>query len=117
MAACALVATADGEVSFAERVRVDQILSTLDALKVFDPHEGIDIFNEYTDAILANPAEGHEAAFQAMAEVAQDPENGALMVRICCAVSEANGDKSLPDQIEITSICSRLGLDPGNCGI
>jgi len=39
------------------------------------------------------------------------------MVRICCAVSEANGDKSLPDQIEITSICSRLGLDPGNCGI
>jgi len=73
MAACALVATADGEVSFAERVRVDQILSTLDALKVFDPHDGIDIFNEFTDAILANPAEGHETAFQAMAEVAQDP--------------------------------------------
>jgi len=117
MAACALVATADGEVSFAERVRVDQILATLDALKVFDPHEGIDIFNEFTDAILANPADGHETAFQAMAEVAQNPENGALMVRICCAVSEANGEKSLPDQIEITSICSRLGLDPGNCGI
>jgi tellurite resistance protein TerB len=117
MAACALVATADGEVSFAERVRVDQILATLDALKVFDPHEGIDIFNEFTDAILANPAEGHETAFQAMADVAQDAENGALMVRICCAISEANGEKSLADQIEITSICSRLGLDPGNCGI
>lgn len=117
MAACALVATADGEVSFAERVRVDQILATLDALKVFDPHEGIDIFNEFTDTILANPAEGHETAFQAMADVAEDAGNGALMVRICCAVSEANGEKSLADQIEITSICSRLGLDPGNCGI
>ena len=37
MAACALVATSDGRVSLSERVRVDQILETLDALKVFDP--------------------------------------------------------------------------------
>ncbi len=117
MAACALVATADGEVSFAQRVRVDQILETLDALKVYDPHEGIDIFNTYTDAILANPKAGHETAYQAMANVAQNADDGKLMVRICCAVSEANGEKSLVDQIEITSLCSRLGLDPGECGI
>jgi tellurite resistance protein TerB len=117
MAACALVATADGEVSFAQRVRVDQILETLDALKVYDPHEGIDIFNEFTDAILENPQAGHETAYQAMAGVARNVDDGALMVRICCAVSEANGEKSLVDQIEITSLCSRLGLDPDKCGI
>ncbi|MEK9723008.1 MAG: hypothetical protein VW405_05925 [Rhodospirillaceae bacterium] len=52
MAACAMVATVDGEVSFAERVRVDQILGTLERLQGFD--EGIDIFNEFTDAILKN---------------------------------------------------------------
>ena len=34
MAACALVAVADGKVSFSQRVRVDQILETLDKLKV-----------------------------------------------------------------------------------
>ncbi len=33
MAACAVVATSDGAVSFAEQVRVDQILQTLDQLK------------------------------------------------------------------------------------
>ena len=117
MAACALVATADGQVSFAQRVRVDQVIETLDALKVFDPHEGVNIFNEFTDEILKEPKLGHENAFQAMAEIARVPENGALMVRICCAVSAANGEKSLADQIEITSLCSRLGLDPGECGI
>ena len=52
MAACALVAAADGKVSLAERVRVDQILDTLEELRIFDPHEGVDLFNEFTDAII-----------------------------------------------------------------
>jgi len=117
MAACAMVATVDGEVSFAERVRVDQILGTLEQLKIFDPHEGIDMFNELTDAILSNPKDGHERAFSAMAQVAKEPENGALMLRICCAVSEADGEKTLADQIEIVSLCSRLGIDPVDCGL
>ena len=117
MAACAMVATVDGDVSFAERVRVDQILGTLERLKIFDPHEGIDIFNDFTDAILANPRDGHEAAFAAMEAVALDAGNGALMLRICCAVSEADGEKTLADQIEIVSLCSRLGIAPVDCGL
>jgi len=117
MAACAMVATVDGEVSFAEKVRVDQILGALERLKIFDPHEGIDIFNDFTDAILSNPKSGHERAFEAMEAVAKEPENGALMLRICCAVSDADGEKSLADQIEIVSLCSRLGIDPVDCGL
>jgi len=117
MAACAMVATVDGEVSFAERVRVDQILETLEELKVFDPHEGVEIFNVLTDAILENPKEGHERAFKAMKFVALKPENGALMVRICCAVSEADGKKTLADEIEIVSLCTRLGIEPTDCGL
>ena len=117
MAACAMVATVDGEVSFAERVRVDQILETLEQLKGYDPHEGVEIFNLLTDAILANPREGHERAFKAMEFVAKEPENGALMVRICCAISEADGEKTLADQIEIVSLCSRLGIEPTECGL
>lgn len=117
MAACALVATTDGEVSFAEQVRVDQILQTLDQLKVFDPHEGVEIFREYTEVILENPAQGHDKAIEAIAKVTEDLEDGALLLRICLAVSEADGDVSLADQIEIVSICSRFGIDPGECGL
>lgn len=117
MAACALVATADGEVSFAERVRVDQIIEALTALQVFDPHEGVDLFNEFTDAILEDPAEGHERAFLVMEKIARKPKNGALMLRICCAVSEADGKKKVADQIEIVTLCTRLGIDPSDCGL
>ena len=59
MAACALVAVADGRVTFSERVRVDQILETLEALRIFDPHEGVNLFNEFVDAIRAHPRDGH----------------------------------------------------------
>lgn len=117
MAACALVATTDGAVSFAEQVRVDQILQTLDRLKVFDPHEGVDIFRELTEAILASPEDGHARALEAIAGVAADADDGALLLRICIAVSEADGTVSLADQIEIVSICTRFGIDPADCGL
>jgi len=117
MAACAMVATTDGDVSFAEQVRVDQILQTLDQLKVFDPHEGVDIFREFTEAILEHPREGHEKAIDAVAKASEDLEAGALLLRICLAVSEADGDVSLADQIEIVSLCSRFGIDPADCGL
>jgi len=47
-----MVATTDGKVSFAENVRIDQILQTLDRLKVFDPHEGVDIFAYFASRFL-----------------------------------------------------------------
>lgn len=117
MAACALVATTDGEVSFAEQVRVDQILQTLDELTVFDPHEGVDLFREYSEDILKNPHEGHEQALQSVAKVSEDLEAIALLLRVCLAVSEADGSVTLADQIEIVSLCSRFGIDPAECGL
>ena len=62
MAASELVATADGDVGFGERVRLDQILETLEALKVYDPHDGVDLFRDYSEAILESPKKGHAAA-------------------------------------------------------
>ncbi len=117
MAACAVVATSDGAVSFAEQVRVDQILQTLDQLKVFDPHEGVEIFRDFSESIIDHPHEGHDRALEAIAKVSEDLEDGALLLRICLAVSEADGPASLVDQIEIVSICSRFGIDPAECGL
>ncbi len=121
MAACAMVASADGDVSFAERIRLDQILETLDRLKVFDPHEGVNLFNEFTDAILEHSEDGHKLAMDALLEGAPEAPTRELLIRICLAVSEAdsgpNGKKALTDQIEIVTLCNRLGVDPKNCGL
>lgn len=117
MAACALAAVADGEVSFSERIRVDQVLDTLEELKVFDPHEAVALFNEFSDAILANPQVGREQAMAAVEPIVTDAERAQLLVRICLAVAEAKGEKSLTDQIEIVILCSLIGVEPRFAGL
>jgi tellurite resistance protein len=117
MAACALAAVADGEVSFGERIRVDQILDTLEELKVFDAHEAIDLFDDFTHAILAAPEEGRARAVAAVRQVTDDRERAELLVRICLAVAEVGGEKKLVDQIEIVILCSLLGIEPRYAGL
>ncbi len=117
MAACALVAVADGEVSFNERIRVDQILDALEALKVFDPHEAVDIFNGYTEDILKSPRDGRERAMAALKAVVDDREKATLLMRIFLAICEAGGGKSLVKQIEVVMLCGIIGIEPKDCGL
>ena len=117
MAACALVATADGEVTFGERIRVDQILETLEALKVFDPHEGVNLFNEFTENTLADPKQGRDDAIRAVQAVAGKPDTADLLIRICLAISAAEGERSLVTQIEIVMLCDLLEVDPKDRGL
>lgn len=117
MAGCALVAMADGVISLRQRVRIDQILETLDALRLFDPHEGIDLFNGFADAIRTQPEVGRARALAAVdEEVAEEPEKARLLVRICAAVSEEDGEIHAPEWREIQALCARYGVEPPSPG-
>ena len=115
MAASALVAAADGTVSFSERHRIDQILESLDQLKIFDPHEAVNLFNDILASLAETPDQGREAALKRIARLAEDPEASRLMVRICCAISEADGEFSPPEREQIGIICATLGLSLEDC--
>lgn len=117
MAACALVATADGTVSFSERHRIDQILERLDQLRVFDPHEAMNVFDDFIQELQDNPEAGRRAALQRLAKVAEDKDSSRLMVRICCAVSEADGNFSAAERRQIEAVCRALGLTLEDSGL
>lgn len=117
MAACAMVAASEGEVSFADRIRVDQIMETLTRLKVFNPHEGVKLFNHYTDRILASPQEGREAALKTIKTVTSDLETAELLIDLCLAVSLSDGVTSLVEHIEIVSLCGLIGVEPESIGL
>ncbi|MCI0654957.1 MAG: TerB family tellurite resistance protein [Methylococcaceae bacterium] len=116
MAACALVATANGKVSFCQRIRIDQILETLDRLRGFDPHEGVDLFNDFVEKIVSSPKTGHEKALAAMTTVASEKPVAELLIRVCLAVSESDGKISISEAKEIISLCGVLGIEPGSVG-
>ena len=117
MAACALAAAADGAPTLSERIRVDQILETLEELKIFDPHEGVDLFNEYSSALLESPEAGREKALAAVRAVSTNPDSAALLVRMCLAVAEAKGQKCHIDVVEIEAVCDALRVDPRELGV
>lgn len=117
MSAAALVCAADGQVTFPERMRLDQILEAIRQLEVFDPHEAVDLFNDYTAEIQADPKIGREAAFQRIEPVADNPETASLILRVCMGILEVEGEDNLTEQIEIVSLCSRLGIEPKELGL
>ena len=118
MAACALVVMADGAVTLRDRVRVDEVLETLEALKVFDPHEGVDAFNRYVADIEASPRDGRDAALQAiLAETHEHRESAYLLIRVAVAVSRVQGRIPTTEQIEIVRLCSELDVEPADAGL
>ena len=117
MAACAMVSASEGEVSFADRIRVDQIMETLSQLKAYDPHEGVNLFNHYTGLILASPQAGRETALSTVKKVSSDPETAELLIDLCLAVSLSDGVTSLVEHIEIVSLCGLIGVDPDQIGL
>ncbi len=116
MAGCALVSMASGVVTLRERVRVDQVLETLDTLQVYDPHEGVALFNEFVDALDQSAGEGRRRALEAIdAEVAQEPEKAGLLIRICLAVSEVEDGVPIRERERIAALCDHLGVKQGIC--
>ena len=112
MAASALVATADGEVSFSERSAVDSVLDSVEALQVFDVHDAVDLFSDFVTAIQDDPEGGKTSAMDAVTAVAGDNEAAELVVRIGCAISRADGAFTPQEKAQVADIAASLGIAP-----
>lgn len=110
MAAAALVATADGEVSFSELSALDRILETVQDLQIYDPHVAVDIYRDYADAISGDRETGRRDGFRAVERIAGNDEAAGLVVRVAMAISRADGEFTLAEAETIRELCGVLGL-------
>lgn len=110
MAAAALVATADGEVTFSELTALDDILETVTDLQIYDPHVAVDIYRDYADAIGADPETGRRDVFKAVRRVGENPEAAELIIRVAVAISRADGEFTAPEARMISELCGVLGV-------
>ena len=112
MAACALIASADDEVSFSERARMDAVLESLAELRIFDPHQAVDLFNDRLDALQTDRDAGRAEAFEVVRRCAAGAGAGELLVRICVAISLADGKFVASERAMLGLICAALNLAP-----
>jgi len=115
MAASALVAYADGQVCFTERMRLDQILNHLDQLRAFDVREAINHFNKVIEDLKAEPEEGHARALESVEGFSQDKASARLMVRAACHLCVADGVFTEGEQEQVAELCVLLDISPEDC--
>ncbi len=101
MAAAALVATARGDVSFAERALIDQAVDALAARGVAPPHAAVAAFDAFVDAIRANSSQGRRPALEAVSAFGGAADAAAVVLKIAEAVAAADGS---PSAEEITVV-------------
>lgn len=110
MAATALVATADGEVTFSELSALDSVLESVQDLQMYDPHIAVDIYRDFADAIAENADAGRRDAMAAVAKIGRDHEAAELIIRVAVAISKADGELSPLEARAISDICGTLGV-------
>ena len=110
MAATALVATADGEVTFSELSALDSVLESIQDLQIYDPHVAVDIYRDFADAIADNREQGRDTALVAASKIVGDHDAAELVIRVAIAISKADGELSPQESDVIHELCELLGV-------
>lgn len=110
MAAAALVADADGEVTLSERYRIDAILERLEKLRLYDPHKAIEILNRFLANLHDEADTARPILLGKVSRMANDPEAASILVRIAHSVSDADGVISDAEADRIDQIRAVLNL-------
>ncbi len=117
MAATAMLALADGKISFAELMARDYILDQVKELQVFEPNEAVELFRTYAETISLDPEKGEVIVDKAITQLCGDEELAFLLLRICLVMAKADRDLSQQEQKVINGFCDILGLDKGEINL
>jgi tellurite resistance protein TerB len=112
VAACALVAYADGSVADVEHDRMVSLIRGFEPIAVFGLNDVIATFETMTSRFASDQNSGKAAALEVVARVKGSSKYPTLLVKTCCAIAAADGGFDAEERQVITRICQILGLDP-----
>ena len=117
VAACALVAYADGWVTEDERVRMLGLIRGFEPIAAFGLDDVTTTFASMTAWFETDQAAGEKAALTAIAKLRGASRYPALLVEACCAIAAADGGFDEEERLAVIRICKTLGLEPKTFGL
>lgn len=117
MAASALVATADGEVNITELSMLDQALSAIHELNIYDPHEAVDLYRDYVDALKEDPRAAREKILDSVRELEDDKHAATLLIRVCVAIAKSDDVLTDGEHQAIALLCDTMNLPLERAGV
>ena len=112
VAACALVAQADGWVTPQERKRMLDKMSQSPSIRFFGLHEVTVGFEALNMRFDRDPDDGEAAAEAAVSVLRGQPGPSHLLIETACSVAEADGGFDAEERAVILRLCRLLDLDP-----
>ena len=117
MAASALVASADGAINFVKLTMLDQSLAAINELKIYDPHDAIDIYRKHAEALAADPGAAREKILHLIRKLSDDEHAARLLIKVCVAIGKSDDDFTESEKTAIDQLCAIMGLNPAETGL
>lgn len=114
---CALTAYADGEVSSPEKQKMISFIKNSPELKVFDTAKVIKAFNDLCDQFDFDFEIGKAEALRNIGKIASKPEMARLLVRVCVAIANSDGNFDETERKMVSTICQELSLNSSDFDI
>ena len=112
LAACALVAAADRQISYSEKIRLHRLFEGVGALGVFSSGRAVALFDAFADDLIAEEPGARDRALDRVRAVSGDHGAAQALVQICVLISHADDVVHPAEVAEISEICGALGIDP-----
>jgi tellurite resistance protein TerB len=112
VAACAVIAAADGDVSSDEKKKMMGFMGVNETMKLFDKHKTIQIFAKYIDQMEFDFDIGRDEAMNSIAKLNGKANESRAVVRLACVIGAADGDFDDDEKGAAREICKVLDVDP-----
>ncbi|MBB3103562.1 tellurite resistance TerB family protein [Azomonas macrocytogenes] len=112
--ACAMISTADGEVSSAEKMKMTGFINNSPELKVFNLNDVIKVFNDACGKFEFDFQIGQAEALKTISKIKGNDGSARLLVRVACAIGASDGNFDDKEKAACRLICLELGLNPAD---
>lgn len=114
VAACAMVAAADGTISAQEKQKMAGFIRNSDELKVFEMTEVIAFFDKVVGNFDFDAEIGRAEALKVIGRLRGNEEQARVMVRVACAIGASDGEFDEDEKTVVRGVCKELGLSPAD---
>jgi tellurite resistance protein TerB len=112
VAACAMIAVADGEITSDEKKKMMGFMGMNKAMKVFDKNKTIKLFEKYAEQLEFDIDLGRSEALSVIGKLNGKANESRAVVRLACAIGAADGDFDADEKAAVRKICQELSLEP-----
>lgn len=116
MAACAMIAAADGEIEAQEKAKTAAFIRTHETMKHFDTSEAARLFTRYAGEFDFDYDMGADTCLKQIGEVKGD-EKRTLVARLALAIAKSDGEFEPAEKIAAGKIIDTLGLSRADFGL